>query len=68
VSAAQPVYVRTKAGRVHQAAVVNDRVLVDEACNLDQAPGPEEVLTQLPEDLEPEAFCRRCFPPREDGA
>lgn len=56
------VYLRTRKGRIHKAAILEDRPLVDEACNLDDAPGTEEILTRIPEDTEPEAFCGRCFP------
>lgn len=59
------VYLRTKAGQLHRGTPDGDRVLSDERCNLDDAPGAEEVLTAIPEDAEPEAFCRWCFP-RED--
>lgn len=57
------IYVRTKAGRIHKAALVDDRPFTDEACNLDDAPGTEEVLTAVPEDTEHTALCGRCFPP-----
>ena len=59
---ADAIYVRTKAGRIHKAAVIDDHVLTDEACNLDDAPGTEEVLTRLPEEADTEAYCDRCFP------
>jgi hypothetical protein len=62
MSAADVIYVRTKAGRIHKAALVNDRPFTDEACNLDEAPGAEEVLTQIPEDVEFHRLCQRCFP------
>lgn len=55
------IYVRTRSGRIHRAAIVHDRVLVDEACNLDDAPGEEEVLTAIPEAADEAAFCGRCF-------
>lgn len=68
MNAASVTYVRTKAGRIHKVAIVSDRVLVDEACNLDDAPGTEEVLTRLPVDAAEDAFCGRCFPRPEGEA
>lgn len=62
---AQAIYLRTKAGRVHRGAIVADRVMASEACNLDDAPGTEEVLTSL-ENIEATAFCGRCFPHADD--
>lgn len=56
------VYLRTAKGRIHKAAILDDRPLVAEECNLDDAPGTEEVLTRIPEDAELEAFCGHCFP------
>ena len=56
------VYLRTKAGQLHKGVIDADRVLTDERCNLDDSPGAEEVMTALPEDAEPEAFCAWCFP------
>lgn len=55
------VYLRTKAGRIHRGTLDVDRVLVDERCGLDQAPGAEERLDALPEDVEPAALCGFCF-------
>jgi hypothetical protein len=68
VNSASLTYVRTASGRIHKVAIVEDRVLVDERCNLDDAPGTEEVLTQLPEDVDEDAFCGHCFPRAEDQA
>lgn len=62
------LYVRTKAGRIHNAAVVHDRVLTDEACNLDDAAGELEVLTALPVDVDEAALCDRCFKRPEGSA
>lgn len=58
----QGVYVVTRAGRIHRAAIVNDRTLTDEACNLDDAAGDLTVATELPESASPETCCDRCFP------
>ena len=55
------VYPRTKAGRIHLGALVNDEVKVSEGCNLDDAAGESEILTELPVDVPLEALCKRCF-------
>ena len=64
MNSAELVFLRTPAGRIHKAAIVDDRArMTDEACNLDDVAGDPEVLTQLPVDVAEEALCRRCFPP-----
>ena len=62
---AEIVYLRTTAGRIHRGTPDGDRILTDERCQLDDAPGAEEQLASIPEDAEPEAFCDWCFP-KED--
>lgn len=59
------VYVRTKAGRIHRAVVLNDRGLTAEGCNLDDAPGEEELVdASVVEAADPGVLCRQasCFP------
>lgn len=58
---AEIVYLRTAGGRIHKAVLLDDRPLVGESCNLDDAPGTEEVLAAIPEETEPESFCGHCF-------
>lgn len=60
------VFLRTSKGRLHKGVVRDDRVLTDEACNLDDADGPETILTEIPEDADEAAYCSRCFPRPED--
>lgn len=56
------VLVRTKAGRIHKAFEVDGRRLVDEACNLDDAPGEEEPITFSDlERADRSSLCQRCF-------
>ena len=62
MSTTETLFVRTKAGRIHNAARVGDQVLTDESCNVDDAAGDTEVLTAIPADVAFEALCRRCFP------
>lgn len=58
-------FIRTKAGRVHKAVLVAGVRFVQEACNLDDAPGEETVITFADlESAEPGDLCGRCFPPR----
>ncbi len=63
------VLVRTKAGRIHRAVQVGDTRLVDERCNLDDAPGEEEAITFAElEAADPADLCERCWPPKATGA
>ena len=62
------VYVRTKAGRVHLGAIVNDDLKVSEACNLDDARGELEVLgSDPPTDVDLDLLCARCFSTSDDS-
>lgn len=64
MSETKAAYITTKAGRVHKAVLQDDRVLTDEACNLDDAEG-RTVSFELPEHAEPGTLCGRCFAERE---
>ena len=50
-------------GRYHRAHRIGDNVATLEADNLDQA-GEHEIFEVLPESVEPESLCERCFPDR----
>lgn len=55
--------VRTAAGRYHLAVLVDGRRMVDEACNLDDAPGEEPSVTFAELEAADEGrLCGRCFP------
>lgn len=62
------VLVRTKAGRIHRAVQVEDARFVDERCNLDDAPGEEEVITFAElEAADRSDLCERCWPAEGEG-
>lgn len=66
----EDVLLRTKAGRIHRAVMLDGRRLVDERCGLDAAPGQEPIVEAVDiADAPVEAYCRRCFPEHgDDGA
>lgn len=47
--------------KIHRAHRVGDNVATLEADNLDSA-GEHEIMEQLPETLEVDQLCDRCFP------
>lgn len=56
-------YVRTRAGRYHLATTTEEHRFVNEACNLDDAPGEEtEVTFAELEAADEGSLCARCFP------
>ena len=62
------VIIRTGKGRIHKAFEEDGRRLVDEACNLDDAPGEERVITFAElEHADPADLCRRCWPPKVEA-
>lgn len=50
-------------GRIHRATRIGDNVATLEADNLDDA-GAHEVLDELPESVDVDQLCSRCFPDR----
>lgn len=63
------VIVRTAKGHYHLAALVDGRRMVDEACNLDDAPGDESLVSAAElEAADPGTLCGRCFRRSEGDA
>lgn len=63
MSATHEIFLRDRSsGRIHAAARRGDRVLTDEADNLDAAGDRDEVDADVVANAEPGDLCERCFP------
>lgn len=58
----RPVTVVTDAGEYHAGVMRGDRLLTDEACNLDDAEGRRIAEDGIPDGTPLAHVCRRCFP------
>jgi hypothetical protein len=62
---AEIVYLRTKAGRIHKAALIDGLLLTHEADNLDDAKREDRITAEQFAAAPLESRCRRCFRTRD---